>query len=159
MYFRDYKLIAAFILVSTFLFNVCCKGVDPFGTPQETMRTFIKAYNEDDKILLRKCGQVDDLLKKLTFEEEHAGLVRYSPVKDVKLNIIACDFLRPDLTKRFTTDKAVVTCEFTSATDNKFYLKDNISVAKKRHSFQDFSETSRWQIMVTVEQEEQEEEY
>jgi len=152
MFLKNYKLIAFLLLVSTLLFNFDCKKIDPYGTPQETLRTFVKAYNDGDKELLRKCGQVDRLLELLTYEDDHAGLIRYVPIEDLELSIISCDFQRPDLTKRFTTDKAVVKCEFTSITDRDFYLKQDISIAKKRHSFQDFSETSRWQIMRVIEQ-------
>jgi hypothetical protein len=127
--------------------NFACKKQDSFETPQDTLRTFAKAYNTGDTKLLKMCGVVDNLVKDLTYEDDHAGLKRDVPIKDIELNIISCDFQRPDLTKRFTTEKAICTCEFKSTSNKKFKLKKDILVAKKRHSFQDFSETSRWQIM------------
>jgi len=124
-----------------------CKKYDPFATPQETLRTFVKAYNSGDKVMLKKCGVVEELLDVLTYEDDHAGLIRHVPVEEIELSILSCEYKRPDITKRFTTDKAVVTCKFTSKSDSSFSLTIDILLAKKRHSFQDFSETSKWQIM------------
>lgn len=141
------SLLLIFFITFILFLNFCCKKADPFDTPQETLRTFVKAYNAGDTKLLKMCGVVDNLLKDLSVKEEHAGLIRNVPIKDLELNIISCDYQREDLTKRYTTEKAICSCEFTSKTDKKFKLKKDVLVAKKRHSFQDFSETSRWQIM------------
>lgn len=151
---RLFKSLFIFLIFFVITINFCCKKSDPFDTPQATLRTFIEAYNNGDTKTLRMCGVVDTLLKDLTIEDEHAGLIRYVPVEDLELKILSVDFKRPDLTKRFTTEKAICSCEFTSKTDKDFHLKEDVLVAKKRHSFQDFSETSRWQIMSYLGEEE-----
>ncbi|MBU1627710.1 hypothetical protein KKB18_10115 [bacterium] len=154
MNWRLRKSVISIIIFLFFFPILCCKKSDPFGTPQAALRSFVDYYNRGDLKQINKCGVVDGLLNDLKVEDEHAGLIRKVPVMDLQLKILTCNNLRPDLTKRFTTEKAICSCEFTSETDKKFYLKQDILIAKKRHSFQDFSETSRWQIMSVFEDDE-----
>jgi hypothetical protein len=141
---KNYIFLSLSFLLSL---SISCTGLDPFSTPQETMRTFIKAYNSEDKDIMKRCGIVDDVLNILTYENEHAGLMKHIPVQEIKMKIISCTFDTPDITKIFTTENSIVTVEFTSETKKDFYVKEKILVSKKRHSFQDFSEASKWQIM------------
>ncbi len=127
---------------------VGCAFKPSFDTPEETVQTYVWAYNHNDKALMNKCGFNANVNKLFRIKiDVGIGEPKYEVVHDIRAKLLKKEWTRPTATTNYTTDRLLLTYRFTSSSDPTFDIENKLFLVKRRNSFADFLGPIRWQLM------------
>jgi len=146
--FHSGEFSLAILLLIALLFVVGCGFEPSFDPPYNTVKTYVYAYNQNDSVLMKKCGFSCDLYK--VFRQRidvGVGQPKYEPVYDIKAELMYKEWARPKQTRQFTNERIFLTVHFTSESDPTYDVQEKLLLVKRRSTFTDFREPVRWQLM------------
>jgi len=125
-----------------------CAFEPEFDTPDATVRTYVWAYNHNDRDLMTKCGYNADLYKLFRVRTDLGiGEPTYDVIRDIRAELLTKEWARPKTTRRYTSDRILLVYRITSKSDPTFDVQGKLLLVKRRNRFMDFSDPIRWQLM------------
>ncbi|MBN2209677.1 MAG: hypothetical protein JW759_10335 [Candidatus Coatesbacteria bacterium] len=145
---RVYVWSLSFVCLATVTVGLGCGFKPKFDTPDATVQTYIWGYNHGDQNLMKKCGYDADLYKlfRVTIDVG-IGKPEYQPVRDIQAELLTKEWARPKTTRKYTSDRALLSYDFKSESDPTFHVRAKLLLVKRRNTYMDFADPIRWQLM------------
>ena len=145
---RHRKLVLIMLLVNAVGVVICLgcgeREVD-LTTPERTIQTYVKAYNNGNERAQRMCGVASDLDKAFTVSDlDEYGNPIEAPVDGIRYEILKSVPGRTTVTRMFTTRSVSLVIHFTSRFEPRYEKTIRVRLQGRRTAY---DEEDTWTIL------------